>query len=254
MTQMPRPTTLRCRTVRSWVSIAHDDELSVERQVAMDAHLTSCDACRLAQDELVSVGVALRRGAAERRPDDASFAGLSTEVLARTPFTRDASWRQRVREVFEEGTRLWIAGGALASTMAVTLLVAIALNATPVQPGSLAGHLQTAVSLGSNANPVRLSTGMTLPRVWADTRTAAMLIQPLPPLLLENLVLTAVVTREGQLASVRILRGGTPDADLDRAVSRLASDVRFLPAFAAGARVAVNVVWLLERTTVHGEI
>ena len=61
------PTTPRCRTVRSWVSAAHDDELSVERQVAMDSHLVPCAACRRAQDELTSVGVALRR-AARRAP------------------------------------------------------------------------------------------------------------------------------------------------------------------------------------------
>ena len=71
-----------------------------------------------------------------------------------------------------------------------------------------------------------------------------------------HLALKVVVTREGQLASVSVLREGTPDADLTWAVSRLASDVRFIPArAAAGARVAVNVVWLLERTTVmQGEI
>ena len=265
---MPRTTTPRCRTVRSWVSVAHDDELSVERQVAMDSHMASCDACRRAQDELVSLRALLRRGAAEHRPDDAAFAGLATEVLARTSVEQAASWRRRVREVVEDGPGLWIAGGALAATMAVTLAIAMVLS-TPVQPGSLAGLLQTSVALGSNANPISLATGVTwagpaqdrfayaaqlLPRVWADARAAAMLIQPLPPLLLENLTLTAVVTREGQLASVRVLHEGIPDADLDRAVSRLASDVRFVPARAGDAPVAVNVIWLLERTTVLGEL
>ena len=267
MTPMTVPTPSRCRTVRSWISAAYDDELSFDRQVAMDAHLTSCAACRRTRDEISVLGVALRRGAAERRPDDTAFAGLQTEVLARTAFTQDASWRQRVREMVDEGTGLWIVGGALASTMAMTLLAAV-LNATPVQPGSLAGLLQTSVALGSNANPISLATGVTwagpakgrfayapqlLPRVWADTRTAAMLIQPLPPLLLENLTLTAVVTREGQLASVKVVREGSPDEDLDRAVSRLASSMRFVPARAGGAPVAVTVVWFLERTTVHGE-
>ena len=56
-----------------------------------------------------------------------------------------------------------------------------------------------------------------------------MLIQPLRPLGIPNLALTAMVTR---------------------AVSRLASDVRFEPARARGAPVAVKVVWLLKRTTV----
>ena len=260
------PTTPRCRTVRSWVSAAHDDELSVERQVAMDSHLVPCAACRRAQDELTSVGVALRRAAAEHRPDDTAFAGLGTEVLARTPFEQNASLRRRVRAVVEEGHGLWLMGGALAATVAVTVLI-LSL-ATPVHPRSLASILQTSGALGSNANPLSLAKGVTwagpakgrfayaiqlLPRVSADARAAAMLIQPLPPLLLENLALTAVVTREGQLASVEILREGAPDADLARAVSRLASGVRFLPARAGGAPVAVNVVWLLERTTVHAE-
>ena len=94
-----------------------------------------------------------------------------------------------------------------------------------------------------------------------------MLIQPLPPLLIDNLALAAVVTREGLLASVEILREGAPDADLARAVSELASGMRFLPARAArrsgagsaggapagGTPVAANFVWLLERTTVRGK-
>ena len=80
-----------------------------------------------------------------------------------------------------------------------------------------------------------------------------MLLQPVPSFLIENLALAAVVTREGQLASVTVLREGAPDADLARAVSRLASGMRFVPARVAGTRVAVNVVWLLERTTVLGE-
>ena len=269
---MPVPTTPRCRTVRSWVSAAHDDELSVERQVAMNSHLASCAACRRAQNDLAVLGVALRSGAEEHQPDDAAFAGLAAEVLARTAFEQDASWRRRVREMVEEGPGLWIIGGALAATMAVTVLIATVLSlATPVHPRSLAGLLQTSValgSLGSNTNPISLAKGITwagpaqgrfayaaqlLPRVWADTRAAAMLIQPLPPLLLENLALTVVVTREGELASVQVLREGTPDANLARAVSRLASGVRFVPARVAGAPVAVNVVWLLERTTVRGE-
>ena len=108
---MTVPTSPRCRTVRSWISAAHDDELSFEQQVAMDTHLPSCAACRSTRDEISVLGVALRRGAAEQRPDDTAFGGLATEVLARTRFTQDASWRQRVREVVKERTGLWIVGG-----------------------------------------------------------------------------------------------------------------------------------------------
>lgn len=74
--------------------------------------------------------------------------------------------------------------------------------------------------------------------------------------MLDNLTLAAVITREGKLASVEVLRraprsttSGEEDAHLDRALSRLASDVRFFPARARGAPVAANVAWLFERTT-----
>ncbi len=234
----------------------------------MDSHLAQCAACRRTRDELAALGVALRRGGAEHRPDDAAFVRLAPEVLARLSLEKNASWGPRVREVVEDGPHLWIVAGAVAATLAATVLVATILNATPVQPGSLSGILQTSVALGSNANPISLATSITwagpargrfayatqlLPRVSPDARAAAMLIQPLPPLLLENLALTAVVTREGQLASVKVLHEDPPDADLARAVSRLASGVRFIPARAGDAPVAVNVVWLLERTTVRGE-
>ena len=303
---MIAPIAPRCRTVRSWVSAAYDDELSVEQQVAMDAHLDRCAACRRTRDEVTTLGMALRRGASEHRPDDAALARLAPEVLARMTVEHDASWGRRVRDVVEDGHRLWIVGGALAATMAVTALVATVPSlVTPTHPQSLAGLLQ-AGSLGSNANPIWLANAATweggggsddygipaggvaypdagneqacayrvlvvthhpprcaahfrwlsynssLPHVSADTRAAAMLIQPLPALQLDNLALTAVVTREGQLASVEVLREEAPDADLARAISRLASGVQFVPARAAGAPIAVNVVWLLERTTVRG--
>jgi hypothetical protein len=269
MTPMTLLNRLRCRTVRSWVSAAHDGELPLERHVAMDAHLARCATCRRTRDELAALRVGLLQGATERRPEDETFARLAPEVLARTTLEQDASLGRRARELVEEGHRLWFIGGALAATMTVAVLVATVVSlATPVHPRSLARVLQTSSRLGSNANPIALAKGVTwagpaegsfayaaqlLPRVSADTRAAAMLIQPLPPLLLENLALVAVVTREGELASVKVLHENAADADLARAVSRLASGVRFVPARAAGAPVAVNVIWLLERMTVRAE-
>ena len=240
-----------CRTVRTWLTAAHDGELSVRRHVLLDAHLTSCARCRGVRDDLTSLGTALRQGAAEHRPDEAAFARLAPEVMARKAMQPDTRWRHRVQDMFDDRQRLWMIGGTLAATLAGALIVAaFAGLAVPTHPGSLAGLMRTSTALGSNANPLWLVAGVTLPRVAADTRAKAMLIQPLRPLGIPNLALTAVVTREGQLASVHVIHDGVPDAALTRAVSRLASDVRFEPARARGAPVAVNVVWLLERTTV----
>ena len=101
--------------------------------------------------------------------------------------------------------------------------------------------------------------------MWCKTRSSRVTIpyvshnSPLPAFLTRwvampsgsTVALAAVVTQEGALSHVKLLRGGAPDGDLQRAISRLVSDVRFMPARYGGVPVAVNVVWLLERTTVR---
>ena len=90
--------TPRCRTVRSWVLAAHDDDLSVERQVAMNAHLASCTACRRARGELASPGVALRKATHTnfrpkfQRPKQGN--PLSVSMI--TGFNLQAYWVQSV--------------------------------------------------------------------------------------------------------------------------------------------------------------
>ncbi len=266
---------LRCRTARQWLTAAHDGELPVARQVALDAHLDACADCRRVRRDLTAISIALREHATEHRPDETDYGGMAARVLDIMPEPRRPLER-RLREGIADGRRLCVLGGTAVSMLVAGLLVALALSfSPPVHPHSLAGFLQGANSLGSNANPLLgFETGVSLPHVSADTQATAMLIQPLPPLVLKNLALSAVVTREGLLASVKVLRrhsadvprdtlredgrgapqssgGATPsDAELQRALLRLASDVRFVPAQAWGAPVAVNVVWLLERTTV----
>jgi hypothetical protein len=267
---------LRCRTAHRWLAPAHDGELPVARQLALDAHLNACTECRRVRQELRAVSVALREYATEHRPNETDCARVASDVLEAMPAWPRRPLERRLREVVADGQRLCVVGGAAVSMLLAGLFVAMALSfSPPVHPHSLAGFLQGAGSLGSNANPLLgFETGVSLPHVSADTQAAAMLIRPLPPLVLEKLALSAVVTREGLLASVEVLRqhsvdarrdtaregapgapersGGAaqPDAELQRALSRLASDVRFVPAQAWGSPVAVNVVWLLERTTV----
>lgn len=268
---------LRCRTARQWLTASHDGELPVARQVTLDAHLDDCADCRRLRHDLTAISDALREHATEHRPDELACAGLASSVLESLPAGSCRPLPRRLGEVVADGQRLCVMGGVIASMLVAGLFAAMALSfSPPVHPHSLSGFLQGANRLGSNANPLRgFETGVSLPHVSADTQAAAMLIRPLPPLVLENLALAAVVTREGELASVEVLGqrsagarnvGGrnaaqatedrdaagaaAPDAELRRALSRLASDVRFVPARAGGAPVAVNVVWLLERTTV----
>ena len=269
---------LRCRTARQWLTAAHDGELPVARQVALDAHLDACADCRRVRRDLGAVTNALRGYATDHRPDETDYAGVASSVLAHVPPGPRRPLERRLRAVFANGQRLCVVGGAVVSMLVAGVIAAMALSfSPPVHPHSLAGFLQGSNSLGSNANPLLgFESGISLPHVSPNTQAAAMLIRPLPPLVLEELALAAVVTREGQLASVEVLRqpsagirrdavredaagargistaaeGAAPDAELQRALSRLASDVRFVPARAGGNPVAVNVVWLLERRTV----
>ena len=266
---------LRCRTARQWLTAAHDGELPVARQVALDTHLETCADCRRVRQDLGAISVALREYAAAHRPGEDDYAGVASSVLDDVPPGPRRPLERRLRAVFANGQRLCVVGGAIASMLVAGVFAAMALSLSPpVHPHSLAGFLQGSNSLGSNANPLMgFETGVSLPHVSPDTQAAAMLIRPLPPLVLEELALAAVVTREGELAFVEVLRqqsAGAPGeavredaagareaseaaegaAALQRALSRLASDVRFVPARAGGSPVAVNVVWLLERTTV----
>ena len=155
---------LRCRTVGKWLTAAHDRELSVARQVALDTHVAGCTACRRAGHELSAIGAALRHEAAGHRPDEAAFVRVAPAVLARLTLEHDVRWGRRLGNAVEDGGRLWVIGGAVAATIVAALLVAAVLSlATPMHPRSLAGLLQASNGLGSNANPLGPATGISLP-------------------------------------------------------------------------------------------
>jgi hypothetical protein len=105
---------------------------------------------------------------------------------------------------------------------------------------------------GSDDNPMRLDAHMAPPRLWIpelydDSPELAGIPQ-------DDAVFAfaTVVTREGRVAeSELLLSQGAPARDM-RWMRDAFSNVRFAPAQAGGAPVAVNMVWLLARTTVRG--
>ena len=246
-----RLTALRCRTVRGWIEADHDDRLHPRRRTALKQHLDGCADCRTLQDELGELSSALKAEAAEHRPDDEAFTRIAPEVFSRLASEERASWPRRLRDLMEERRRLGFVSVAVGATTAALLVVAALLNVgISLHPASLANLFQTHDYLGSNTNPVWQPGGVRLPHVAPDTRSAAILIQPFPPLELKHLALSAVVSQEGSLTSIELLENESPDPEMARALTRLASDIRFEPARARGRAVAMNVVWVLERTTV----
>jgi hypothetical protein len=70
----------------------------------------------------------------------------------------------------------------------------------------------------------------------------------------EDLVfaLAAVVTQEGRLANPEVIQASARDGDEVVRLMNTVMRARFEPASRAGAPVAVNMVWLVARTTVKG--
>jgi hypothetical protein len=127
--------------------------------------------------------------------------------------------------------------------------------ASTERPDSLAGMIDMLANPGSDRNPMRLDGGMTAP-------PRALNGAALESVLGDEAVfaLSAVVTREGrvatyevlssQRASVRRHEAAVGDADISSVVSAVAQS-RFAPAQGVdGEPIAVNMVWVLARTTV----
>ena len=242
---------ISCRVARARLAAHHDDELTLDHQVALEAHLTRCPRCAALRDDLGLMRTALRTGSAARSAWDRSPEGSAPVVLGQVRAERHTGWRGRVVRVIELAPQLWIASGAVTVTTASALVVAGVLSlATPMHKDSMAGVLRT-LSPGSNTNPIAVTRGVTIPSVSHSSPLPAFLTRWVAMPSGSAVALAAVVTQEGALSHVKLLRGGASDGDLQRAISRLVSDVRFMPARYGGVPVAVNVVWLLERTTVR---
>ena len=247
--------TMSCVAVRRSIGSLHDGELDVATQIRIEAHLAACSECRSRRDDLLTVQTLLRTGA--RRPESADYddeilSGLLSSVMGQIRREHRFGWRERVGRVMTDASRVWIPGGAVACTVLGGVVLATVLSLlTPIDQHSLATLFHGLGAPGSNANPVLVARGVTLPTVSREQRLPVFLSRtsdPMRPIV----SLAAVVTREGELSQVELLGSGAEPEDLKDDLFQLAAEIRFSPALYGGAPVAVNVVWLLEQTTVLG--
>jgi hypothetical protein len=246
-------TQLDCRQVRPLIAAYHDGELGMDVRVRVQSHLRSCRSCLAERQKLADVGEWLRSAGPAQAADDVGR--LERHVMGRYQAERLVSWGGRFNRLFEDMHLVWAAAGATAATMiivcAVVAMMALSLRE---RPASMAWMIDGMASPGSNRNPLSVDGRMLLPR--SD-----------PGALVEAQVgghddvmvaLSAVVTREGRVGSLEVLR---PDARRLPVAERelldllgAASQARFEPARGAGgAPVAVNLVWLVAHTTVRGQ-
>ena len=249
---------LGCQHAREMLEPFVDGELPVSEQVALEAHLRWCETCRARVEDLRLIGSALRLGSAASaadHTDPVSLAATYDEVVTRVRAEHDQSFAVYWRELFTDMRYLWPALGA---TVAVIICVCASTLVNQIvraeRPDSLAAVISIMASPGSDENPLHLESGMLVPRSLGVSPALASIPE-------EEAVyaVAAVVTREGRVSNYELLqsvreplvdqRGVSQDAEVT-AVLDAVRHSRFEPAQTVDGVVAVNMVWLLARTTV----
>ena len=250
---------LDCRAAQLLLEAFVDGELPVHDQVALESHLRWCTVCAARVEDMQVIGASLRvTSCALRTPDDTddSLASVESEVLTRIQTEREqATWAQ-LRSMCSDLRFFWPAVGASLALVACLCVSAAVVSVTNAQkPDSLAGMIEMLANPGSDENPMRLDGAMAAPPRALDSAG----LESVPD---DDAVfaLAAVVTREGRVsnyevlfaerASVRRHDTAVQTGDVSSVVNAVKQS-RFSPAQAVdGAPVAVNMVWVLARTTV----
>jgi hypothetical protein len=252
-----------CDTARDLLDAFVDGELPVADQVMVEAHLRWCKTCSARVEDMSIIGASVRMGSAAlregHRADERAMAALQDDVLSRISAERDQSFAVRLRAMFEDMHLLWPALGASSAVLVCLAGASTVLYATNEEhPDSLAA-LITTISDRSNQDPLLLDNTIASPRS-IDGGT----MFDLPD---DEAVITlaAVVSSEGLVADLALLqseREVVARHDRGRHQRELADllhqvkQARFEPAQALTGRrnVAVNMVWLIARTTVKGTV
>ena len=251
-----------CEAARELLDPFVDGELAVADQVMVEAHLRWCTTCSARVEDLSLIGAAVRMGSPASRAtatDERMFAALQDEVLSRVSVERDESFGVRMREMFEDMHLLWPALGACCAVMICLVGASTVLYATSEEhPESLAA-LITALSDRSGRNPLLLDNTVVIPR--------ALDAGPMLDVSDEEALVTlaTVVSDDGRIADFALLQSerevaparhdrGRHQRELDDLLHQVKQS-RFEPAQAmSGRKVAVNMVWMIARTTVKGSM
>jgi hypothetical protein len=256
---------LTCRAARRRLHALHDEELTIADQIAVSAHIEWCDACAAELAELRVLGSVLRAGSHGHEPlsrDEET--SLQSSVVSRMKAEQTVSLAAQAREMFEDMHLVYAGlGGAVAAMVCVGIMLGLLRFAANERPDSLAGMVAVIGSPGSNLNPARpsfpsvppLESGMQLPRPLNQAFSTD------PDATGDSLVMmAAIVTREGTVRDLWLLDPGggrlATNSGQSKAVEDLlgaVSRARFEPAKVDGLPVAVNMVWVVEHTTVRGD-
>ncbi|HEY2907053.1 MAG TPA: zf-HC2 domain-containing protein [Vicinamibacterales bacterium] len=244
---------ITCAAARRKLQAYHDRELAVGDEIAVASHLEWCRECAetFADLRLVSAGLrAIAPGRQSLSREEA--AGFTAAVVNRMDAERDQSFLVRVRDMFDDMHLVYAGLGATAATVVcVVIMLGMMRFATRERPDSLAAIVNILANPGSNLNPVAIDARVQMPRALDGALSSSAAPED------AVFALAAVVTREGTISNLEMLRTsgrqGAVDAKAEGALMDAMSRARFEPAQMAGLPVAVNMVWVVAHTTVRGK-
>jgi len=243
---------ITCAETRARLSAFRDDELSVEDQILVRAHMGGCRVCAGELESLDWLGDAIRTASHERVERCADeVTSLHNRVLPGVVAERQELLNRRMERWRDDLPLVWALGAATVASLACLFaglgVMRMTLREVPSSMASVIGALATP---GSDRNPLRLD-GRILRPTFEETAPAVVVSSDD-----EVLALSAVVTREGRVSRVELVMPAASRLPRRDAVLELldaAAQTRFEPARAGGAPVAVNVIWLMAHTTVVGK-
>ena len=253
---------LTCEAASELLQGFVDDELAMAERVAVESHLRWCRVCEARVNDMRLIGASLRMVAHAAPPaDPRALAAVQSGVLARLRAERDQSFLAQFHDMFADMRLFWPALGASIAVVICLFATTGMFEAATVEdhPNSLAGMIDVLANPGSDLNPLSLDGRLSAPRALDAGAVLDSIAE-------DDAVyaLSAVVTREGRVSNYELLlserasvrrRDKAAETDDGQVAALLAAvkHSRFEPAQnSAGGPVAVNVVWLLTRTTVKG--
>lgn len=254
-----------CEVARPLLGEYADGELAMDSEVLVQGHLRVCQACAAYVEDLRAMGGRLREYG--MFVPDVDLDAVVSQVSSRVHAEQEWSWAVRLRQAFDDYRVTYAVVGATCGVLLCALLTAALVVGLEVQTAhSLAGVMRALGSPGSDLNPLLLDARMLPPRLAIPTYADdAPELVDLPE---DDAVyaIAGTVTRQGKLTDYAVL-GDTrrpdqrhgyavqgPSEHSEESVARAMSRLRFAPAQAFGETVAVNVVWVVARTTVRGTV
>lgn len=249
-----------CEAARERIDAFIDGELPVADQVMVEAHLRWCTTCSAHVEDLALIGAAVRMGSPATRAtrvDEREFAARQDDVLSRISAEHQQSMAVRIREMFQDSHLVWPALGACCAVLICLAGASTLLSATSEEhPDSLAA-LIASISEQYGQGPLLLDNTVVIPRGLDDGPMLNVADDE------ATVTLATVVSSEGRIADFTLLQSEREIAparhDRTRHQRELADllhqvkQSRFEPAQAlTGRKVAVNMVWMISRTTVKG--